>query len=75
MHGHGRGKRRLELAALILACMLALASAPKGIGLDVSIDRASGGHAMLRLGVATLQVAFAFEQECPKMNACPAMVS
>lgn len=70
MFGNGSGKlaRNAVLLAALACAAVAFAGKPQA-ALDVAI-REQGGHALLRLGFATVSVAFDFGQECPNSNAC-----
>lgn len=58
-------------ALLVLALAGAAACwSPVGLGVDVAVHGAKGGHALLRLGLATIRIAFDFGQECSKSNGC-----
>lgn len=51
-------------AAILLLCV------PRGpIGFDLRMD-AAGGHAVLRLGIASLRIAFDSGRACSKSNTC-----
>jgi hypothetical protein len=55
------------LAALV--CAAAAFSAGPKAGLELAV-RQQSGHALLRLGFATVSVAFDFGRECSNSNAC-----
>jgi len=66
-----RSKARLLLIPLALAAAAAFASsAPLALAIDVR--GGSGGHAMLRIGFASVRIVFGSEQRCPDSNGCTA---
>ncbi|TGX54264.1 hypothetical protein E5A73_09150 [Sphingomonas gei] len=52
-----------------LACALLAFSGKPQAALDVAV-RQSRGHALVRLGFATVSVAFDFGHDCPNSDAC-----
>jgi hypothetical protein len=52
-----------------LACAAVVFGGKPQAGLDVAIHE-TGGHALLRLGFASVSVAFESGQKCPDSNAC-----
>lgn len=75
MSGRSRFKARVQVAMLVVACCLAVSAMPRGFGFDLRIDRAAGGRAVLSIGLASVRVAFAFEQCCPKTDTCRAIAA
>ena len=63
---------KLARKALLVLAMAGAAAlwSPSGWGIDVALNGARGGHALLRLGFATVRVAFDFGQECSESNGC-----
>jgi hypothetical protein len=61
-------RKTLTLLLIAVACALG-ALAPATLALDIGLT-ARTGHAALRLGVASVSVAFDFGQECSKSNGC-----
>ncbi|ATY32016.1 hypothetical protein CVN68_08530 [Sphingomonas psychrotolerans] len=74
MSGNQRGKlaRNAVLLAALAAAILVFGGKPQAT-LDVAI-RAQGGHAMLRLGSASVRIAFDSGHACPNPNACAGSV-
>jgi hypothetical protein len=66
----GRGIRR---GALVAAAILLLCTFRSPIGVDLRVDGA-GGHAVLKLGMASLRIAFDSGRACPKSNTCRAAI-
>ena len=52
-----------------LACAAAAFAGKPQAALDVAV-RAESGHALLRIGFASIRVAFDFGQKCSNSNAC-----
>lgn len=66
-----RSKARLLLVPLALAAAAAFApSAPLGLGIDVQGGRE--GHAVFRIGFASVRIVFGSEQRCPESDSCAA---
>jgi hypothetical protein len=66
LHGSQIRKGAVIAVAILLLCL------PRGpIGIDFRMDRA-GGHAVLKLGMASLRIAFDSGRLCPKSNTCHA---
>ena len=74
MFGNRSGKlaRSAVLLAVLLCAALAFGGKPQA-ALDIAV-REQSGHALLRLGFASISLAFDFGQECPKSNACAGAV-
>jgi hypothetical protein len=71
----GPSAKLAKRAALLLAIACAagaLASTPRA-ALDLAVRRDSG-HALLRLGFASISIAFDFGQRCSKSNGCGAVM-
>jgi hypothetical protein len=70
MSGKRDGKlaRKAVLLAAFACAALAFGGKPQA-ALDVAV-RAESGHALLRLGAASISLAFDFEQKCSNSNAC-----
>jgi len=51
------------------ACAALVFGGKPEAGLDVAV-RAESGHALLRLGVASISLAFDFGQKCSNSDAC-----
>ncbi len=68
MQRSARGMRKGAVIALAIL-LLCLPRAP--LGIDFRMDGA-GGHAELRLGIASLRIAFDSGRLCPKSNTCHA---
>jgi len=64
----GKLARNAVLFAALVCAALTLGGKSQA-ALDVAV-RADSGHALLRLGFATVSIAFDFGQECAKSNAC-----
>jgi len=64
--------RSAVLLAVLLCAALVFGGKPHA-ALDIAV-REQSGHALLRLGFASISLAFDFEQECPKSNACAGAV-
>ncbi|HVJ01357.1 MAG TPA: hypothetical protein VM662_04190 [Sphingomonas sp.] len=60
----------MALLAVFACTALAMLRVPAA-ALDVSVTR-SGAWALLRIGFATVRIAFDSGQECPKSNKCGA---
>lgn len=66
-----RSKARLLLIPLVLAAAAALTpSAPLALAIDVRGGR--DGHAMFRIGFASVRIVFGSEQRCPNSDSCAA---
>ncbi|MDP5281249.1 hypothetical protein Q9Q95_20150 [Sphingomonas sp. DG1-23] len=68
----GKPSRKSARNAILLAALACVALATFGkpqAALDIAV-REEGGHALLRLGFASVSIAFDFGQECPNSNAC-----
>lgn len=64
-----RSKARLLLVPLALAAAAALApSAPLALAIDV--QGGSDGHAMFRIGFASVRIVVGSEQRCPDSDSC-----
>ena len=70
MFGNRSGKlaRNAVLLAAFACAALAFVGKPQA-ALDVAV-RPESGHALLRLGFATVSVAFDFGHSCSKSDAC-----
>lgn len=64
----GKLARNAVLVAVLLCALLALGRKPQAV-LDIAV-RQDSGHALLRLGFASISLAFDFGQKCPNSNAC-----
>jgi len=64
----GKLARSTVLLAAFLCAMLAFGGKPQA-SLDIAV-REQSGHALLRLGFASISLAFDFGQKCPNSNAC-----
>ena len=64
----GKLVRNAALLAALACVVLAISGKPQA-ALEIAI-RADSGHALLRLGFASVSVAFDSGQECPNSNAC-----
>ncbi|WP_029935623.1 hypothetical protein [Sphingomonas sp. UNC305MFCol5.2] len=64
----GKLARNAVLLAALVCAALAFAGKPQAM-LDVAV-RENSGHALLRLGFASISLAFDFGQKCPNSNAC-----
>lgn len=72
MTGKPSGKlvRNAVLLGALAFAALAFSGRPQA-AFDLTV-RAQSGHALLRIGFASVRLAFDFGQECPDSNACPA---
>ena len=64
----GKLARNAVLLTVLLCAVLAFGGKPQAV-LDIAV-REQSGHALLRLGFASISLAFDFGQECPNSNAC-----
>ncbi len=64
----GKLARNAVLLAVLLCAVLAFGGKPQA-ALDIAV-REQSGHALLRLGFASISLAFDFGQKCPNSNAC-----
>jgi hypothetical protein len=64
----GKLARNAVLLAVLLCAALAFGGKPQA-ALDIAV-REQSGHALLRLGFASISLAFDFGQKCPNSNAC-----
>ena len=62
-----RGKALLAFAA---AAALVAFSSSQPFAIDVSLSGKAGGHALVRLGFASIKLVFDSGQKCPNPNAC-----
>lgn len=68
--GNRSGKlvRNTVLLVVLLCALLVFGGKPQA-ALDIAV-REQSGHALLRLGFASISLAFDFGQKCPNSNAC-----
>jgi hypothetical protein len=64
----GKLARNAVLLLALISGLLAFGGKPQA-SLDIAV-RQQGGHALLRLGFASVSVAFDSGQKCPNSNAC-----
>ena len=64
----GRKTRKALLAVAAAGALVAFSSA-KPVAIDLALH-ATSGHALLRLGFASVEFVFDSGQECPNPNGC-----
>lgn len=58
------------LPLIAAACGLMMVAPAWQPAIDVAVHANHGGHALLRLGAASVSIAFDSGHECPKSNGC-----